>query len=188
MFSLDWTIWMYERVPFSHLSIRPITVKPFIAASLLFSQDRPGQFVSVQSDPTERRLITRSHEISKRRYLCLKLPDCFEIWQASRQKYCPAICHISQPIRDLTTLWKGFLDIKTSTWAMTTVFWFDSSPTTTRFFLKYNKQHIARQWGWYKGYILWAKCLICVITWSFHGSTQYRVISNRVITAFECMS
>ena len=43
-----------------------------------------------------RRLIVRSHKVSKPWDVCLELSDCFEIWQAHRQYSCRGGCQISK--------------------------------------------------------------------------------------------
>ena len=55
-----------------------------------------------------RRLIARSCEVSKPRYLCLELSDRSEIWQVPRQQCCRGACQISKRYDDSNYQLRGF--------------------------------------------------------------------------------
>ena len=56
------------------------------------------------------RLIVRSREVSKPRYLYLYLSDGSEIWQAQRQQCCRYACQISKQCDNLNCQSPGFED------------------------------------------------------------------------------
>ena len=54
----------------------------------------------VQFQYAIRRIIVRSHAVSKPRDLCLELCDRSEIWQVHRQRCCRGVCQISKLCND----------------------------------------------------------------------------------------
>ena len=58
--------------------------------------------------PSGRFNVVRSRKASKARDRWLEFPDCFEIWQASRQQCCRGVCQISKRYDNFNTRSRAF--------------------------------------------------------------------------------